>query len=234
MRDQEVELDATGVTLVNVIGQVGAVIGGGTLGYISTFFGRRLTMMVACIFGGAILPAYVLPHSLKLIASAFFLQFFVGGVWGPIPIHLTELSPPALRATMVGLTYQLGNLASSASATIQAIIGERYPLEPLNGVARYDYGKVIGIFMGAVWCYDLLFLFIGPEMSEQERAEFAAQTDEYERLRKAGVSFAEIGAEQAKRARLDGQAGDTRVDEKPTEIEHIEASPRDTEVANKV
>lgn len=233
----EVELDATGVTLVSVIGQVGAVIGGGTLGYISTFFGRRLTMMMACVCGGAILPAYVLPHSLKLVASAFFLQFFVGGVWGPIPIHLTELSPPALRATMVGLTYQLGNLASSASATIQAVIGERYPLAPLaSGVARYDYGKVIGIFMGAVWVYDLVFLFIGPEMTEQERAEFAAQTDEYERLRKAGVSLAEIGAEKAKRAALEGQQGgggrvnddDVRVGEKPTDIEHIEASPYNT------
>lgn len=135
---------------------------------------------------------------------------------------------------MVGLTYQLGNLASSASATIQAIIGERFPLEPLGGVARYDYGKVIGIFMGAVWAYDLVFLFIGPEMSEQERAEFAAQTDEYERLRKAGVSLAEIGAEKAKRARLEGQAGeDGRVDEKPTDIEHIEASPQNEEAARK-
>lgn len=216
-----------------MVGQIGAVIGGGTLGYISTFFGRRLTMMVACVFGGAILPAYVLPHSLKLIASAFFLQFFVGGVWGPIPIHLTELSPPALRATMVGLTYQLGNLASSASATIQAIIGERYPLASLNGVARYDYGKVIGIFMGAVWVYDLLFLFLGPEMSEQERAEFAAETDEYERLRKAGVSLAEIGAEKAKRAGLEGQADAVRLDEKPTDIEHIEASPQTREATTK-
>lgn len=225
------ELDATGVTVVSVIGQVGAVLGGGTLGYISTFFGRRLTMMVACVFGGAILPAYVLPHSLNLVASAFFLQFFVGGVWGPIPIHLTELSPPALRATMVGLTYQLGNLASSASATIQAVIGERYPLEPLHGAARYDYGKVIGIFMGAVWAYDLLFLFLGPEMSEQERAEFAAETDEYERLRKAGVSLAEIGAEKTKRERLQGQAEGTRVDEKPTDVEHIEAPPPNTEEA---
>lgn len=62
-----------------------------------------------------------------------------------------ELSPPALRSLLVGLTYQLGNLVSSASATIQATIGERYPLPPsATEASRFDYGKVIGIFMGAV------------------------------------------------------------------------------------
>lgn len=76
----------------------------------------------------------------------------VGGAWGPVPIHLIELSPPALRSLIVGLTYQLGNLASSASATIQSTIGERFPLEDArDGTERFDYGRVIGIFCGAVW-----------------------------------------------------------------------------------
>lgn len=219
------ELNATDVTVISVVGQIGALIGGTTLGYISTFFGRRLTMCTACIFGGAILPAYVIPHSMKLVASAFFLQFFVGGVWGPIPIHLSELSPEALRATAVGLTYQLGNLASSAAATIQAIIGERFPLEPKDGVKRFDYGRVIGIFMGAVWAYDLLFLFLGPEMSEEERAEFAASANEFERLRKSGVSLADIGAERAKAAMLEKQASrgeEYNNNEKPVDVEHVE------------
>lgn len=197
----EVQLGPTEVTVISVVGQVGALIGGGSLGYLSTFFGRRLTMCTACLFGGALLPAYVLPHNLTLIATAFFNQYFVGGVWGPIPIHLSELSPAALRATTVGLTYQLGNLASSASATIQAVIGERFPLPPTaDGTERFDYGKVIGIFMGAVWAYDFTFLFLGPEMSEDERAAVAAEANESERMRKAGVSLAEIGAEKAKMA----------------------------------
>lgn len=184
----QVELGPTEVTVISVVGQLGALIGGAALGYSSTFFGRRLTMITACIFGAAILPSYVLPHTVTLVASTFFEQFFVGGAWGPIPIHLTELSPNALRATAVGLTYQLGNLASSASATIQAVIGERFPLPPTaDGGQRFDYGRVIGIFMGAVWVYDLVFLFVGPEMSEEERAEFAAEANELERLRKSST-----------------------------------------------
>ncbi|KUI73915.1 hypothetical protein VM1G_09604 [Cytospora mali] len=173
----------------------------------------------ACIFGGAIIPAYVLPHSLALMASAFFLQFFIAGVWGPIPIYLSELSPETLRATMVGLTYQIGNLGSSASATIQAIIGERFPLEPKNGIKRYDYGKVIGIFMGAVWAYDLRFLFLGPEISDEEKAGFAAEANELEALRRAGVSLAEIRAERVKASKLEKQVAYT---EQPVGVEHVE------------
>ncbi|KAK5016112.1 hypothetical protein LTR60_002561, partial [Cryomyces antarcticus] len=194
-----VRMSATKTTVITVVGQIGALLGGTTIGYLSSVTGRRLTMMCAAVAGAAIVPAYVLPRDLSLIASVFFEQFFVGGIWGPIPVHLIELSPPALRSLIVGLTYQLGNLASSASATIQGVIGERYPLPPgANGTKRFAYGKVIGIFMGAVWVYLLLFLFLGPEMSQQEREVEAEAAMQFERLRAQGVSLAEIGASRAK------------------------------------
>lgn len=196
LKDQ-VQLNATDTAVVAVVGQIGALLGGTTIGYISTFFGRRLTMMCACVIGGALVPAYTMPHNMSLVASAFFEQFFVGGVWGPMPIHLLELSPPALRTFMVGFTYQLGNLASSASATIQAVMGTRYPLPPTpDGTPRFDYGKVMAIFMGAVWAYMLFFLFWGPEMSQEERDEEAAAALRLETLRAQGVSLEEIGHQQ--------------------------------------
>jgi hypothetical protein len=51
-----------------------------------------------------------------------------------------------VRALFYSFTYQLGNLASAASSTIEATIGERFPLapNPETGDPRYDYGKVIG------------------------------------------------------------------------------------------
>lgn len=216
------ELGPTLVTVISVVGQLGALIGGVINGYVSTFLGRRLSMIINCILGAAVLPAYILPRSLSLIASAFFEQIFVGGVWGPIPIHLSELSPPVLRTTAVGLTYQLGNLASSAAATIQATIGERFPLPPKDGLKRYDYGKVIAIFMAAVWVYMLIFLFLGPEMSQEERAEYGAAADDIEKLRKEGVSLAEIGANRAKLAALGDESPRLAALEKPIEVEHIE------------
>lgn len=160
---------------------------------------------------------------MSLVASAFFLQFFVGGVWGVIPIHLTELAPPALRTTAVGLTYQLGNLASSASATIQSIIGEKYPLPPApDGTERFNYGKVIGIFMGAIWAGQILFLFLGPEMSERERAEYAATADDLERLRKEGMSLKDIGTQRAKDARERDESPEASEQEKAVNIDHME------------
>ena len=68
---------------------------------------------------------------------------------------------------MVGTSYQLGNLVSSASSTIEATIGERFPLPSIEvkgkPVERYAYGKVICIFMGCVYAYVILLTFIGPE-----------------------------------------------------------------------
>ena len=169
LKDQ-VGMNATDTTVITVLGQFGALMGDCSIGYISTFLGRRLTMLLSCVLGGAIIPAYILPCNMSLAACAFLEHFFVGGVWGPMPIHLLELSPIALCSLMVGLTYQLGNLGSSASATIQSIIGERYALPSgLMGRSSLNHGKVIAIFMGAVWAFILFFLFWGPEMSQEER-----------------------------------------------------------------
>jgi SHS family lactate transporter-like MFS transporter len=55
------------------------------------------------------------------------------------------LSPPEFRAFVVGVSYQLGNLASSASSTIETTIGEQFPLYNPDGSIRdgtFNYGKV--------------------------------------------------------------------------------------------
>jgi SHS family lactate transporter-like MFS transporter len=209
LKDQ-VGMNATQTTVVTVVGQLGAITGGFFFGYISTFFGRRLTMMTCCIIGGALVPAYTLPHNMTLVAAAFFEQFSVMGVWGPIPIFLYELSPPALSSLIVGFTYQLGNLASSASATIQAIIGSRYPLPPApDGTKRFDYGKVIGIFLAAVWVYIFFFIFWAPEMTQEERDEEAERALRLENLRKQGASLAEIGEQMYHAKNMDAGPGET-------------------------
>lgn len=144
------------------------MLGGTTVGYGSQIFGRRFSIIIMCIIGGALLYPYTFTSSKAVIAAAFFEQFCVQGAWGVIPIHLMELSPGAFRTFVVGTSYQLGNLASSASSTIEADLGENYPLPSIesNGkeVKRYEYGKVICIFMGAVYAYVILLTLVGPEM----------------------------------------------------------------------
>lgn len=152
---------------MQVLANVGAFIGGTTIGFYSQVFGRRLSIITCCVIGGALLYPYGYTSSQAVIAAAFFEQFFVQGAWSVVPIHLTELSPPSVRALVVGTAYQLGNLCASASSTIEAKIGERYPLPPLKtsaGVtARYEYGKVICILMGVVYAYTILVTLAGPE-----------------------------------------------------------------------
>ena len=63
----------------------------------------------------------------------------------------------------MGTSYQLGNLVSSASSTIESTIGERFPLPPKGKVKRYEYGKVICIFMACVFVYVIILALAGPE-----------------------------------------------------------------------
>jgi len=78
-----------------------------------------------------------------------------------------ELSPGSFRTFVVGTSYQLGNLASSASSTIESTIGERFPLAPLKTATgttnRYNYGLVICIFMGCVYAMVICTTLLGPE-----------------------------------------------------------------------
>ena len=156
------------VTVTQVVANLGAITGGTTVGYCSQIFGRRFSVIVMCIIGGALLYPYTFTTTHSVAAAAFFEQFCVQGAWGVIPIHLMELSPGAFRTFVVGTSYQLGNLASSASSTIEARLGENFPLEPLvnkegKTVKRYNYGKVMCIFMGAVYAYVIILTIIGPE-----------------------------------------------------------------------
>jgi len=137
--------------------------GGTVIGYCSQIFGRRFSIIFISIIGGALLYPYTFTSSHALMAAAFFEQFCVQGAWGVIPIHLMELSPGSFRTFVVGTAYQLGNLASSASSTIESTLGDRFPLPPLKNVPRYKYGLVMCIFMGCVYLYVIVLTFVGPE-----------------------------------------------------------------------
>ncbi|KAF2099036.1 MFS general substrate transporter [Rhizodiscina lignyota] len=150
-------------TVTLVVANLGAIIGGAISGYLSQIFGRRIVMMFMCVAGGAVLYPYTFVTNNGILAAAFFEYFCVQGAWGVIPVHLNELAPPALRTFTVGTSYQLGNLASSASATIEAKLGEQFPLPPKGDVSRYQYGLVICIFMACIFTYNFILTFLGPE-----------------------------------------------------------------------
>jgi SHS family lactate transporter-like MFS transporter len=163
MLQNQYNFSANAVTVTQVVANLGAMSGGTIIGYCSQIFGRRFSIIFICIIGGALLYPYTYTSSKAVIAAAFFEQFCVQGAWGVIPIHLMELSPGSFRTFVVGTSYQLGNLASSASSTIESTLGARFPLPPKGKTKRYEYGKVMCIFMGCVYAYVILLTFIGPE-----------------------------------------------------------------------
>jgi len=154
-------------TIATIIGNCGAVAGGAIAGFISQYLGRRLTIMIFLLLIGVFIPLWIIPNDFSgLSAGAFCIQFGVQGAWGVIPIFLSEISPPAFRATFPGVAYQLGNMVSSASAQIEATGGDHLHttiVENGKPMVVQDYAKVQGIFIGCIVVYTLALTIIGPE-----------------------------------------------------------------------
>jgi len=94
-------------------------------------------IVMALCYTACWIPLWILPDSFGgLAAGGFFIQSGVQGAWGVVPIYLGEISPPAFRASFGGLAYQLGNMASSAAAQIEATAGESLKLK---GTTIPDY-----------------------------------------------------------------------------------------------
>ncbi|CAF4154759.1 unnamed protein product, partial [Rotaria magnacalcarata] len=73
------------VTITTIVSNCGALIGGSLIGYFSSFFGRRLSIIVVLIAGAALIPAYLLPRNKTIMIGAFFQQLCVQGAWGVVP-----------------------------------------------------------------------------------------------------------------------------------------------------
>ncbi|HVA58529.1 MAG: MFS transporter [Gemmatimonadaceae bacterium] len=143
------------VSLIAIVANVGAIMGGIFFGTLSERIGRRTAIVLASLFGLLIIPLWSLAGGPMLLAvGAFFMQVAVQGAWGVIPAHLNELSPNEVRGTFPGFAYQLGNFLASGNAIIQASIAER---------RGGDYGTALAI-VAAIMAVAIAFLTaVGPE-----------------------------------------------------------------------
>jgi len=105
---------------IAVVYNIGAILGGVTMGGVSQWFGRRRTIVLCALLGLPIVPIFVLSTQAGwLCLGSFLMQFLVQGAWGVIPAHLTELSPDEIRGFYPGVTYQLGNCLAAFNLPIQ-------------------------------------------------------------------------------------------------------------------
>jgi sugar phosphate permease len=158
-------LDNSGASRASIIMKVGACVGGSIIGYLSQFVGRRRAMMVSALMSAILIPAWILPEGEgALSATGFFMQFFVQGAWGVIPIHLNELSPVAFRSSFPGVTYQIGNMISSPSAQIVNAIAEQTFITRRSDGERVEaYGPTMGIATAIIATGIFFTVMVGPE-----------------------------------------------------------------------
>ncbi|GLQ94579.1 MFS transporter [Dyella acidisoli] len=133
---------------------LGALVGGICFGAWSEKVGRRRTMIIAALLAIPVIPLWTYGGSLWLLgAGAFLIQVMVQGAWGVVPTHLNELSPDAVRGTLPGFAYQMGNLIAAGTATAQSWLAGQGVGLPL----------VMSLWIAGVALLLALLVWLGPE-----------------------------------------------------------------------
>ena len=113
------------VSLVLIVANLGAIAGGLSFGYLSEKIGRVNAITIASLLALPVIPLWAYGSSAATLAiGAFMMQIAVQGAWGVIPAHLNELVPGAVRATLPGFVYQIGNFLASYNGPFQARLAE--------------------------------------------------------------------------------------------------------------
>jgi SHS family lactate transporter-like MFS transporter len=117
--------DARTTGTIAIVYSVGALAGGIFFGALSERLGRRRAIALAAVLVLPAIPLWAFSQAAPTLAvGGFVMQFMVQGAWGVVPAHINELSPPRVRAIFPGFAYQLGNLAMSRLAPVQAGFAE--------------------------------------------------------------------------------------------------------------
>ncbi|GAC1646248.1 MAG: MFS transporter [Ktedonobacteraceae bacterium] len=161
----QLKLGPAATSLISIIANIGAIIGGMIFGFYSQHWGRRRAIIIACILGLFMIPLWsglVRIPGIGLLTSiaigAFLLQFMVQGAWGVVPVHLNELSPTDVRGTFPGFAYQFGNLLASFIVTLEAIVAQN-----LGSVKTPNFGLALAIFSAGAFIAVIFFAAIGRE-----------------------------------------------------------------------
>ena len=143
------------VASIAIVYNIGAILGCLTGGTLSQRLGRRRAIVLAALLAVALMPFWATSSApLALIGTAFCMQFLVQCMFGTMPAHLNEISPPEARATFPGFTYQFGNFLAAGNATLQMLL--------VNGLhGNYGVGMALVAGTGAI-VFALLAAF-GPE-----------------------------------------------------------------------
>lgn len=138
---------------IPVLYNIAAVLGSLFFGFFSEKIGRRYSIIVALVVSLLSIPAWAFGSTvLALVLGSCAMQAGVQGVWGVIPAHINELSPPSVRGLFPGFVYQLGFLIASPATIVEL---------KLRNMLGYSWA--LTAFEGAVIVALLALLYYGPE-----------------------------------------------------------------------
>jgi SHS family lactate transporter-like MFS transporter len=151
----QMHFDTHLTSLLTIILNLGALVGGLVFGQWSEKIGRRRAMAIACVLALPAIPLWSYGGSVLMLAiGAFWIQVAVQGAWGVVPGYLNELSPDDVRGTLPGFAYQLGNLLVSWTA---------YAMTSVAHARGGDYATVQSVWIAIVAVLLALLTWFGPE-----------------------------------------------------------------------
>ena len=147
--------DTRTVAWLTITLNLGAIAGGLFFGAWSEKIGRRRAIVIAALLALPAIPLWAYGSSVVLLGvGVFLLQVMVQGAWGVVPVHLNELSPDAVRATLPGFAYQGGNLLASFAAPFLTWFAQQ---------RGGDYGFAMAVFIAVVALLLAVVTALGPE-----------------------------------------------------------------------
>jgi MFS family permease len=110
-----------------VIMGVGKWFGYALFGFFADTFGRRISYVSYLVVAAALVPLYgLVDDPLALLVLGPFVAFFGTGFFSGFSAIASEIFPTEVRATAMGLTYNLGRALSAVSPAVVGFVAARH------------------------------------------------------------------------------------------------------------
>ena len=130
-----------GLSIVRSVGwiipvQVGAFLGYLSFGVIADRLGRKPAFILYLLVTAIVTPiyGYVATNATLLMTLGPVLGFFGSGYFGIFGAMVSELFPQRIRATALGVIYNIGRAASAAAPWLVGALADKYGIGSALGV----------------------------------------------------------------------------------------------------
>ncbi len=122
-------LDIARTTVWLLVMGVGKWFGYTLFGFVADVIGRRLTYVIYLVAAGSLVAAYgSTSNPALLLVLGPFVAFFGTGFFSGFSAIASEMFPTEIRATAMGLTYNIGRGISALAPFVVGVLAVRYTL----------------------------------------------------------------------------------------------------------